>query len=298
MSTFSWVISMTSDDARLAHNIRRRIQAVVRRVFSPELRGHLARNRVWKDAFRGRRCVIVGNGPSLRDTELTLLRDEIVFTVNEIPRSDLFPSLRPRFHVFIDPNYGALEPGLPMTGDFTSMLATLGSIPGLSCIASTAFVDRLRVLGPPALEWLGYYNRLDPHAGRRMDFGLWGLMPQAQTVVLSAGWAALSMGFKEVIFIGVDMTGFLEHYARVDGQVGSRNAYSHPYDLPRNYADWASGFSSEFDNESWLRATAEMFRQFKAFGFQANIRGCRVINATSGGALDVFQRLPLHEALG
>ena len=35
--------------------------------------------RKFKDIHAGERCVIIGNGPSLRDTDLSLLRDEYTF---------------------------------------------------------------------------------------------------------------------------------------------------------------------------------------------------------------------------
>jgi hypothetical protein len=37
-----------------------------------------------KDSLRGRRCFILGNGPSLRKTDLTLLKDEYTFGLNRI----------------------------------------------------------------------------------------------------------------------------------------------------------------------------------------------------------------------
>jgi hypothetical protein len=44
-----------------------------------------------KDAYRGKRCFIIGNGPSLKRTDLTKLQGEYTFGMNRIYL--LFPEL-------------------------------------------------------------------------------------------------------------------------------------------------------------------------------------------------------------
>jgi hypothetical protein len=44
-----------------------------------------------RDAYRGKRCFIIGNGPSLRQMDLSPLRDEVTFGLNRIYL--LFPEL-------------------------------------------------------------------------------------------------------------------------------------------------------------------------------------------------------------
>ncbi|MFO7997093.1 MAG: hypothetical protein R6U93_08195, partial [Dehalococcoidia bacterium] len=42
------------------------------------------RIKALKDKHEGQRCFIIGNGPSLRNTDLSLLRDEVTFGLNRI----------------------------------------------------------------------------------------------------------------------------------------------------------------------------------------------------------------------
>ena len=37
-----------------------------------------------KDTHRGQRCFIIGNGPSLKNTDLALLENEVTFGLNRI----------------------------------------------------------------------------------------------------------------------------------------------------------------------------------------------------------------------
>ena len=56
-------------------------------------RGHASRDRLeeLKDTQLGKRCFIIGNGPSLRQTDLTKLRGEATFGLNRIYL--LFPEM-------------------------------------------------------------------------------------------------------------------------------------------------------------------------------------------------------------
>jgi len=55
-----------------------------------------------RDCFKGRRCFIIGNGPSLKDTDLSRLKNEVSFASNSF--NLLFPQLgwRPNVYACID----------------------------------------------------------------------------------------------------------------------------------------------------------------------------------------------------
>jgi len=53
----------------------------------------------WKDKYKGERCFCVGNGPSLKDTPLHLLKDEYSFGLNKISDHYSETSWRPSFYV-------------------------------------------------------------------------------------------------------------------------------------------------------------------------------------------------------
>lgn len=58
------------------------LRPVVRRV--PGYRDHLAS---WRDKFKGRRCFVLGNGPSLKQMDLSVLKDEVTIGCNGIYKS-------------------------------------------------------------------------------------------------------------------------------------------------------------------------------------------------------------------
>ncbi|NIM94823.1 MAG: DUF115 domain-containing protein [Anaerolineales bacterium] len=70
---------------------RNRGQHQLAGLFSSRLRESREKIHQYKDRYKGQRCFIIGNGPSLRKTDLSLLRDEITFGLNRI--YIIFPEL-------------------------------------------------------------------------------------------------------------------------------------------------------------------------------------------------------------
>jgi hypothetical protein len=58
--------------------------------------------RKFKDIFKGKRCFIVANGPSLKHTQLELLADEITFGLNRIYLNFDQSSFRPSYQVIVN----------------------------------------------------------------------------------------------------------------------------------------------------------------------------------------------------
>ena len=60
-------------------------------------------NKELKDIHRGKRCFIMGTGPSIKDQNLLKLKDEYVFVVNNFWRHPQFKDIQPKFFAYIDP---------------------------------------------------------------------------------------------------------------------------------------------------------------------------------------------------
>lgn len=75
------VWELASDRYWAWHNRDRHLLA---RVFSPIWMKNKANLEAWRDRFAGERCFIVGNGPSLRKTDLSKLDNEFTIGMNRI----------------------------------------------------------------------------------------------------------------------------------------------------------------------------------------------------------------------
>ena len=66
-------------------------------------RAHLLKgNMKFKKLYEGERCFILGNGPSLKEQNIELLKHEYVFTVNQFCRNPISEVIKPNFHFWVD----------------------------------------------------------------------------------------------------------------------------------------------------------------------------------------------------
>lgn len=56
-----------------------------------------------KNKYKGKRCFIIGNGPSLTPTDLEMLKDEYTFASNKIYKIFNKTTWRPTFYMVVDP---------------------------------------------------------------------------------------------------------------------------------------------------------------------------------------------------
>ena len=152
--------------------------------FHPWRRDSVRQLAKLKDVHRGKRCFILGNGPSLKKTDLSKLRDEKTFGVNRIYL--MFPEL-----------------GFP-----TSYYLSVNSLVIEQCAAD---IRNLPV--PKFLSWRSH-NLIHPTAdtvflhttytGPGFSQDARGRLWEGATVTFVALQLAFHMGFEQVILIGVD----------------------------------------------------------------------------------------------
>jgi hypothetical protein len=215
----------------------------------------------------GERCFIIGNGPSLKPNDLSILdaNREITFAFNRIYH--IFPetSWRPTYYVSQD----------------DKML--------LGCQSEVCKIPALIKFIPAEFQW--YYgidvedalifhlkNRPDPDRpifSDRID----KCIINSNTVVITAIQIAMYMGIKDIYLIGVD-----HHFHTSINSRGEIIVDSTAKDY----------FSEEYNKDKhnlYIPNVEKSTLDFYAIKSFAQKRGVRIINSTRGGELDVFTRL-------
>ncbi|WP_231969344.1 6-hydroxymethylpterin diphosphokinase MptE-like protein [Mycobacterium sp. E735] len=232
--------------------------------FTPAGRANRAYIRQFKDIHVGERCVIIGNGPSLRNTDLSLLREAYTFGLNRIYLLFDEVGFETTYHVAV--NRHVVE---QCVDDFRNIKAPLFTI----------FLNRAFLDGAPDTAYL--YSVVGPWFARDVTRGIW----EGCTVTYVAMQLAYYMGFSEVVLVGVD------HRFAVSGApnqlVESTGPDASHFD-PRYFA---KGFKWQLPD----LANSEVAYALARKAFEND--GRRIIDATVGGALSIFPKVPLEEAL-
>ena len=233
-----------------------------------------------KDKFRGERCFIVGNGPSLNETDLTLLNNEYSIAVNGIFYKTRENGYRPTFYVVEDSS--VMKENIE---DIKAYEAPYKFFPTL-----------YRGLHPPAdnvrffLMNRGFYEPTSPSfcvprfsydAARRMYCG--------QSVTHINLQLAYHLGFSKVYLIGMDFSYVIPDSAVVNG------------DLILSTDDDPNHFHKDYFGKGKTWKDPKLHRVLLNYeiareAYRAD--GRQIFNATIGGKLEAFERVDYYELLG
>lgn len=234
--------------------------------------GAIRSNRRLRGIHRGKRCFVLGNGPSLRTHDLGRLSGEHVFTVNSFVHHADELGVRPSCHTLMDPFF------FDEAGDGGKTLRRMAELPADTLrvfpLHYKAIVDRY-VAGPIYVLFAGDF------AGNT-NADLSRALPSLYSVTNLALLTALYMGYDQIYLLGCEM----DLLSRVESVQPLRVRESH-YFAETSVADWGKlGFD-------YTRYAEAVLRMFEGFRFAA--RTCApeqaILNATPGGLLDVFPRV-------
>ncbi|MEW6718510.1 MAG: 6-hydroxymethylpterin diphosphokinase MptE-like protein [Chloroflexota bacterium] len=240
--------------------------------FHPWRRQSLRRLAALRDIHKGQRAFIIGNGPSLKNTDLTKLKDEITFGVNRI--YILFPKMGFTTTYFLSINSLVIEQC------HDEILAL--PIPKFLSWRSHRFFDftqsdksQISCLPAIRLPVFLYTTYTGPKFARDARGRMW----EGATVTYVALQLAFHMGFQQVILIGVDHS--FSSKGKPNSMVVSQGDDENHFAV--NY--FGSGFRWQLPDLETSERAYRMAR--KAF----ELAGRQVLDATIGGKLTVFPKI-------
>ncbi len=248
-------------------------------------------NRKYKNIHQGKRCFIIGNGPSLKQTDLSLLKNEMCFTVNFLNMSPLFERIPSCYHVMADPSiFSEYDPDRDKALDLIEKIRKRPH-------PTTLFLDsRIQKNGlekgflegvetVPILvcdDWLTDYNGWNPNLTEPMH--------PFQNVVQISISIAIYMGFSEIYLLGCDATDFLN---AADYKLGTSHG-THAYDEEIKVdADFVERFRLESAFYSYYRT----FKDYRLLDEYCKKNNIFLANCTVGGVLDNVPRRKLEEVI-
>jgi len=174
--------------ARGAHDSIKRAPELPAAYLHPWRRESIHRLAGFKNIHKGRRAFIIGNGPSLKQTDLANLRNEFTFGMNRIYL--LFPQLGFQTTYFAATNDLVIE-------QFHQDILALRMPKFLAWRSHRHFSKDLPLSAIPTFLYTSY-------TGPRFSPDVRGRVWEGATVTNVALQLAFHMGFEQVILIGVD----------------------------------------------------------------------------------------------
>lgn len=255
------------DRERIAGGLRRRrhaLQGLARWYLGSE-RESRHRLQAMKDSRRGERCFILGNGPSLNRTDLSLLAEEVTFGLNRIYLK--FEEIGYSTDYLVCVNEHVLE---QFADDFRAVEST--RVFGL--LAGAHFQQQPNLLLVPTVKRPGF--SLDPTRGG---------LHEGDTVTFVALQLAYWLGFERVVLVGVD------HRFSTSGPAHElvTSTGADPNHFDPNY--FGTGVTWQLPDLAGSERSYELARRV----FEAD--GRSIVDATVDGELRVFPKVSLEQAV-
>jgi hypothetical protein len=247
---------------RFASNMRYALQRASQwpaALLHPWRRASIQQLAKYKDIHQGQRCFIIGNGPSLRQTDLTCLEREYTFGMNRIYL--MFPEL-----------------GFP-----TSYYLSVNSL-----VVEQCSTDIRSLPVPKFLSWRSR-NLIQPtddtiflhttYTGPKFARDARGRLWEGATVTYVALQLAFFMGFEQAILIGVD------HSFSTKGK---------PNTTVVSHGDDSDHFDARYFGKGFVWQLPDLETSELAYSMAAdayNQVGRQVLDATVGGKLTIFPKV-------
>lgn len=248
-------------------------------------RKEIKKNKEFQNKYSGKRCFIIGNGPSLNKQDLSLLKDEYVFTVNQMMRDKRFEQLQSNFHIIADPLYFNLDLENEYHKKIIELLKKIKTINNSpECffpIQAKQFIDKLELDLPIHYFFFG----CNMYESYRKKINYAKSVPGFFNVVQFAITLAIYCGFSEIYLIGCDMTGYREVE---ENAYGNYEEDKHCYHLSEE--EKKNVLHKGRTCEEYFNGFAHMFTDYRRLAEYAEQRNIKLINATEGGVLDSLHR--------
>lgn len=232
--------------------------------------GYRHKLRALRNLYAGQRCFIVGNGPSIRDLDLSPLQRELTFGSNNIIVGLQQLGFVPSFYTLIDRK--AAE-------DNKDAIAALRGPLKLFPVTLADCIE-------PAADIL-FFNYCDARTQMAPDFSenAAEAVYMGWTVIYACLQLAFHLGFSEVYLLGVDLS-----YA--------------PLTLPELRGELTIERREHFHPQYHTRAARRnpprpqrMLTAFQSARRAFEREGRRIYNATPGGKLEIFPRVDFGAVL-
>jgi hypothetical protein len=227
--------------------------------FHPWRRDTVRRLAGLKNQYKGQRCFILGNGPSLRQTDLSRLKNEYTIGLNRIYLA--FPEM----------------------GFSTSFYLSVNDLVVEQCAADIQALPMPKFVSWRARKWLHpadnlyflYTTYTGPKFARDVSERMW----EGATVTYAALQVAYHLGFSQVILIGVDHS--FATKGKPNTTVVSQGDDPNHFD-PKYFGKGFRWQLPDLDTSEVSYAAAR--RAYEQDGRE-------VLDATIGGKLQVFKKV-------
>lgn len=276
-------------------NAKQKLKFFMQKFNNKETSNLLKKNHELKNIHQGKRCFILGNGPSLKKVDFDLLSEEYVFTVNQIARNENFSKLKTNYHFWADPAFFNINENKP---EDLELLNYMKKIKGDNNPISFFPIEQHNFIKKHKLDEtinVKYFSsKIKFYKGYKDDIDFTKLIPGFGTVVQWAIIMAIYMGFKEIYLLGCDNTGIINNIKSFMKQNDDKD---YAYKMTNNEKKRMENMVRQKDLKSYVKAYLSIIEGYEFLYEYTKRRDISLINCTIPSAIDSLPQKPLNKVL-
>lgn len=243
----------------------------------------LEKTRKFSGKYSGKRCFIIGNGPSLKVEDLEKLQGDITFASNSIYALYSRTKWRPTFYCAWDSVFCK-----EMMSERKNLQRLLG---GCGVMFTSILGEGIKYRDDPEMQRMYYMKSMSGQSDTELPLFSDDCCRQVYTsgsITYGMLQLAVYMGVEQIYLLGMDFNYSVERHD--DDTVIKKNILNHMPEIEAEEKRFYRAALERYDNTY----VAEIDRQlagYQAAKKYADERGIRICNATRGGKLEVFPRV-------
>lgn len=247
-----------------------------------EVMKSLHANMKFKNRHKGERCFILACGPSIKEQDLTLLKNEISISVSNFFMHPDYGLIRPRYHCIPDIStaHGDFHTEEYAKRWFREMERKTGEAILFLSDGEKKLIKSSGLFRNTEVHYLHFGEDWTEIEKSGIDITRFFPFPQSSSVLALA--IAVYMGFEEIYLLGCDHDWILHHGTSLHFYEENENIMA----TRPGYSEWAGS-----DYELQFRCSWNLWDQYKKIYRYSQTMGINIYNATVGGLLDVFPRV-------
>lgn len=264
-------------------------------IYRNKYRHLLKDNKQLKNKYEGRRCIILGNGPSANLLDKYPLENEVIFAVNSFFRSADSKKYAPDFYFLADPSFGKLSKEKEGDLAFIDGIGSLGEYNReMQLFVPVSYHDKMSEYGWDTKMHVRYFdNRLYFDEKYDADFEFDRPIPLFQNVVQYAISLAVYMGFNEILLFGTEQTDIINALQRRSSDENIE--YEYCYKTDDATKEWVKKINFSVDLPTVLKGYSRIFQLYSQLFFYCKRRGIRIYNCSPNSLIENIPYKPVEE---
>lgn len=252
-------------------------------------------------------CVILGNGPSLKDTlnsgDLDFIKQKKKFCVNEAVHSEYFQLLKPDYLVFMDSFYWTKDVAEPHRSSYLKINEFLSTIDW-----------EMKIFMPKHAQNWNFFKDV-PEKNKNveiiyietntssiqnenvkfLEYKQNLAMPRVQNVLVACLYLAINIGFKNVYVFGADHSWHETIYINYENMLCLKD--KHFYD-EKQIEEHKPAYKNPEGTELWtmaefFEAFSYKYKSYEELEKYSQSMGTKIYNSSKISYIDAFERLAL-----